>query len=125
MQVEQVDFVSVPTRDVARAVAWYRDALGLPVSEYSPGEVETPNVTLSFWNPESDGEEFQASRLYVAIQVDLPGQVGQLLGQSGPPGDVDLLGGVWRAPFAGRWRCDVVAFGASRSGGPALILFTR
>ena len=29
MKVEQVDFVSVPTRDVARAVAWYRDVLGL------------------------------------------------------------------------------------------------
>ena len=28
MQVEQVDFVSVPTRDTARAVAWYRDVLG-------------------------------------------------------------------------------------------------
>jgi predicted enzyme related to lactoylglutathione lyase len=28
LQVEQVDFVSVPTRDVARAVAFYRDVLG-------------------------------------------------------------------------------------------------
>jgi hypothetical protein len=27
MQVEQVDFVSVPTRDTARAVAWYRDGV--------------------------------------------------------------------------------------------------
>ena len=53
MQVEQVDFVSVPTRDIERAVAWYRDVLGLPVSEHTEGEVETPNVTLAFWNPES------------------------------------------------------------------------
>jgi catechol 2,3-dioxygenase-like lactoylglutathione lyase family enzyme len=58
VQVEQVDFVSVPTRDSARAVAWYRDVLGLAVSEYTDGEVETPNVTLSFWNPEAEGEEF-------------------------------------------------------------------
>jgi hypothetical protein len=29
MQVEQVDFVSVPTRDVTRAVAFYRGVLGL------------------------------------------------------------------------------------------------
>ncbi len=29
MQVETVDLVSVPTRDVVRAVAWYRDVLGL------------------------------------------------------------------------------------------------
>jgi hypothetical protein len=30
MQVEQVDFVSVPTRDAARAVAWYRDGSDYP-----------------------------------------------------------------------------------------------
>jgi catechol 2,3-dioxygenase-like lactoylglutathione lyase family enzyme len=58
MQVEQVDFVSVPTRDVERAVAFYRDVLGLPQSAVTEGEVEAPNVTLSFWNPERDGEEF-------------------------------------------------------------------
>jgi catechol 2,3-dioxygenase-like lactoylglutathione lyase family enzyme len=58
MQIEQVDFVSIPTRDYARAIAWYRDVLGLPESEYSEGEVETTNVTFSFWNPEDEGEEF-------------------------------------------------------------------
>jgi len=43
MQVEQVDFVSVPTRDVSRAVAWYRDVLGLHVyREYgASGRVTT------------------------------------------------------------------------------------
>jgi catechol 2,3-dioxygenase-like lactoylglutathione lyase family enzyme len=58
VQVEQVDFVTIPTRDVNRAIAFYRDVLGLPESAYTPAEVETPNVTLSFWNPEADGEEF-------------------------------------------------------------------
>jgi catechol 2,3-dioxygenase-like lactoylglutathione lyase family enzyme len=58
VEVEQVDFVTVPTRDVSRAVAFYRDVLGLPESRYTPAEVETPNVTLSFWNPGADGEEF-------------------------------------------------------------------
>ena len=43
MEIEAVDFVSVPTRDPARAVAFYRDVLGLPVG--AAGEVETPNVT--------------------------------------------------------------------------------
>jgi catechol 2,3-dioxygenase-like lactoylglutathione lyase family enzyme len=70
MQVEQVDFVSVPTRDTARAVAWYRAVLGLPVSEFTEGEVETPNVTLSFWNPEADGEPFQASTAGIALRVE-------------------------------------------------------
>jgi catechol 2,3-dioxygenase-like lactoylglutathione lyase family enzyme len=68
-QVEQVDFVSVPTRDSARAIAWYRDVLGLPMSEFTEGEVETPNVTLSFWNPEADGEPFQANTAGIALRV--------------------------------------------------------
>lgn len=29
MRVEQVDFVSIPARDLARALAFYRDVLGL------------------------------------------------------------------------------------------------
>jgi catechol 2,3-dioxygenase-like lactoylglutathione lyase family enzyme len=69
MRVEQVDFVSVPTRDYARAIAWYRDVLGLPVSEYSEGEVETPNVTLSFWKPEAEGEEFVPNAAGFALRV--------------------------------------------------------
>jgi catechol 2,3-dioxygenase-like lactoylglutathione lyase family enzyme len=69
MQVEQVDFVSVPTRDSTRAVAWYRDVLGLPVSEYTDGEVETANVTLSFWNPEAEGEEFVPNAAGFALRV--------------------------------------------------------
>src|SRR4029077_4145571 len=56
MQVEQVDFVSVPTRDLPRALAFYREVLGLPESEYSEGELEAPNVTIGFWAPEADGE---------------------------------------------------------------------
>ena len=69
MHVEQVDFVTVPTRDTARAVAWYRDVLGLPESEYSEGEIETPNVTLSFWAPESEGEVFRANEAGIAFRV--------------------------------------------------------
>ena len=69
MHVEQVDFVSVPTRDVAAAVTWYRDVLGLPESGYTEGEVEAPNVTLSFWSPESDGEPFVANTAGVGLRV--------------------------------------------------------
>jgi catechol 2,3-dioxygenase-like lactoylglutathione lyase family enzyme len=70
MQVEQVDFVSVPTRDFARAVAWYRHMLGLPVSEYSGTEIETPNVTLTFWNPEEQGEAFVPNENGIALRVE-------------------------------------------------------
>jgi catechol 2,3-dioxygenase-like lactoylglutathione lyase family enzyme len=69
IHVEQVDFVSVPTRDLPRALAFYREVLGLPESDYSEGELETPNVTLSFWAPEADGDEFQANTAGIALRV--------------------------------------------------------
>jgi catechol 2,3-dioxygenase-like lactoylglutathione lyase family enzyme len=54
---------------VAGAVAWYGDVLGLPESAYSEGEVEAANLTLSFWNPEADGEPFLANTAGVALRV--------------------------------------------------------
>jgi catechol 2,3-dioxygenase-like lactoylglutathione lyase family enzyme len=69
MRVEQVDFVSIPTRDARRAIAFYRDVLELPESEYSAGEIETPNVTLSFWNPEEQGEQFVPNENGIALRV--------------------------------------------------------
>ena len=69
MKIEQVDFVSVPTRDSARAIAWYRDALSLTESEFSDGEIETPNVTLSFWTPEEQGERFIPNENGIALRV--------------------------------------------------------
>jgi catechol 2,3-dioxygenase-like lactoylglutathione lyase family enzyme len=69
MRVEQVDFVSVPTRDYERAAKWYREVLGLPASEYSEGEIETPNLTLSFWKPEEQGEEFISNENGIALRV--------------------------------------------------------
>jgi catechol 2,3-dioxygenase-like lactoylglutathione lyase family enzyme len=69
MKVEQVDFVSVATRDAERAVASYRDVLGLPESEHSDAEIETPNVTLSCWNPEQQGEPFSPNESGIALRV--------------------------------------------------------
>lgn len=69
MQVERVDFITIPTRDVKRSIEFYRDVLGIPESEYTGAEVETSNVTLSFWNPEEQGVEFQPSIGGFAIRV--------------------------------------------------------
>jgi catechol 2,3-dioxygenase-like lactoylglutathione lyase family enzyme len=69
MQVEQVDFITIPTRDVKRSVEFYRDVLGIPESTHKGAEVETPNVTLSFWNPEEQGVEFQPNMAGFAIRV--------------------------------------------------------
>jgi catechol 2,3-dioxygenase-like lactoylglutathione lyase family enzyme len=69
IQVEQVDFVSVPTRDYSTAFAWYRDVLGLSESEFSEGEIEAPNLTLSFWKPEEQGEPFVPNENGIALRV--------------------------------------------------------
>jgi catechol 2,3-dioxygenase-like lactoylglutathione lyase family enzyme len=88
MQVEQVDFVSVPTRDSVRAVAWYRDVLGLSESEFSGGEVETPNLTLSFWLPTEQGEPFVPNENGIALRVvDVEAAVDEVRAAGG-----DVLG---------------------------------
>ena len=69
VRVELVDFISIPTRDTARAIAWYSEVLGLPASNVSDGEVETPNVTLSFWEPERDDLPFVPNQAGFAIRV--------------------------------------------------------
>jgi catechol 2,3-dioxygenase-like lactoylglutathione lyase family enzyme len=69
VRVEQVDFVTVPTRDSSRAMAFYTNVLGLRPSEHSDGEVEAPNVTLSFWSSESQGLPFEPNTAGFALRV--------------------------------------------------------
>ena len=73
--VTGVDFVSIPTRDLERAGAFYGDTLGLPRSVYRPdrnfAEFETGTVTISVVNPERMGiGEFKANANHLALQVD-------------------------------------------------------
>ena len=37
MEVEHVDFISVPVTDMERSTAWYRDTLGLPQTSVGGG----------------------------------------------------------------------------------------
>jgi predicted enzyme related to lactoylglutathione lyase len=84
IEVEQVDFVSVPTRDIERAVAFYLAVFGLPLSDVTDGEVEAPNVTLSFWNPERDGEPFVPNTAGIAFRVaDVEAATKELQGAGG------------------------------------------
>ena len=69
MQVERVDFVTIPTRDEERARSFYHETLGLPLDANNPREVATSNVTLVFWNPESEGLEFTPSQGGIALRV--------------------------------------------------------
>jgi predicted enzyme related to lactoylglutathione lyase len=70
MKVEQVDFITIPTRDIPRAMEWYRRVFGLAESAHNEGELETPNVTLGFWNPEQEDLKFQPNSAGVALRVD-------------------------------------------------------
>jgi len=61
VQVEHVDFVSVPVTDMERSVAWYRDTLGLPQTsaggfpEFKLGD----NVFLYLVDPTKIESEFK------------------------------------------------------------------
>ncbi len=72
--ISGVDFVSVPTRDLDSAVAFYGDTLGLPRSVYRPergfAEFETGNLTISLINLEQMGLEHHRSPNAVALHVD-------------------------------------------------------
>jgi len=73
--VTGVDFVSVPTRDLARAVEFYGTTLGLPCSVHMPernfAEFETGTVTLNVLDPERMGiGSFTPNANYVALYVD-------------------------------------------------------
>ena len=69
LEIERVDFVSVPTRDRERARKFYGETLGLPASEVNPDEFETPNVTLGLWQPEAEGIPFTPNTAGIALRV--------------------------------------------------------
>ena len=72
--ISEVDFVLIPTRDLARAMSFYGDTLGLRRSVHYEGrsfaEFETGNVTLSLIEPERMGMEFNANLNPIALRVD-------------------------------------------------------
>ena len=69
-----VDFVGIPTHDLATAVAFYGDTLGLPRSVYLEdrnfAEFETGNVTLSIFDPEKMGMTHNSNPNAIALHVD-------------------------------------------------------
>ena len=69
MQVEQVDFITIATRDADRARGWYRDTLGLRVDANNPKELQAGQVTLTFWEPEGEGIDFSPSIGGFAVRV--------------------------------------------------------
>src|SRR3954447_330080 len=73
--VTGVDFVSVPTQDLERAVAFYGTTLGLPRSVYRPernfAEFETGTVTLTVPEPPRPGiGDFKPNANHLALHVE-------------------------------------------------------
>jgi predicted enzyme related to lactoylglutathione lyase len=76
--VTGVDFVSLPTRDLEAAMAFYGDVLGLPRSSVwqRPGtdplgaEFETGTVTVTLIASEQIGIPFQANKVPIALHVE-------------------------------------------------------
>ncbi len=73
MNVERVDFISVPVTDMARSVQFYGETLGLP---QVPGEAAWPefqlgeNVSLYLVDPTAIGQEFTAGHIApIALRV--------------------------------------------------------
>jgi catechol 2,3-dioxygenase-like lactoylglutathione lyase family enzyme len=69
LDIEHVDFVSIPTRDPVRARRFYSDLLGLPPGSPNPDEFETPNLTLALWQPEAEGVPFAPNTAGIALRV--------------------------------------------------------
>jgi catechol 2,3-dioxygenase-like lactoylglutathione lyase family enzyme len=69
IEIERVDFVTVPTRDLGRSRRFYGELLGLPPSRSNPDEFETPNVTLGLWQPKAEGVTFSPNTAGIALRV--------------------------------------------------------
>ena len=75
--VTGVDFVCVPTQDIARAMDFYENVLGLePSKRWGEGEqpmgaeFEPGDVTIALLNNGKLGIEFEPSRVPIAYQVN-------------------------------------------------------
>ena len=90
-----VDFVGMPTKDVAAAAEFYGDTLGLTRSVYLPernySEFETGNLTLSVYNAQKMGLEHHVNPNPVALHVDDVAAARTTLEQRGVTFNGDIL----------------------------------
>ena len=72
--VKGVDFLTMPTRDLEAAVAFYGETLGLARSVHMPdrgfAEFETGNLTVSLIDTDRMGLDYHPHRHQLALHVD-------------------------------------------------------
>ena len=69
IDVDRVDFVSVPTRNAERARRFYAEIFGLPRNPHNRDEFDATNVTLALWEPEAQGVSFSPNTAGIALTV--------------------------------------------------------
>ena len=72
IEVERVDFLSLPSQDIDRSRRFYLETLGLPLDRDVPTggfEVTCGQVTLGVWEPERMGLPFAPNPNDIAIRV--------------------------------------------------------
>jgi catechol 2,3-dioxygenase-like lactoylglutathione lyase family enzyme len=71
IEIERVDFVSVLTRDIARAKRFYGETLSLELETEGEHDLEfrCGQVTLDVFDPSSIGQEFAPSPAGLALRV--------------------------------------------------------
>jgi catechol 2,3-dioxygenase-like lactoylglutathione lyase family enzyme len=72
LQVERVDFLSIPTQNLDVARRFYLETLGLPLDRETPAggiEVTCGQVTLGIWEPEKLGLPFAPNPNEIAMRV--------------------------------------------------------
>ena len=93
--IRGVDFVGVPTHDVAAAAVFYGETLGLPRSVYYPErhftEFETGNLTLSVYDPEKMGMQHERNPNPIALHVDDVAEARRQLEERGVAFHGDIL----------------------------------
>ena len=74
INVSDVDFIAIATKDIGPAVDFYENVLGLEKTvqwgQMPAYEFETGNVTLAVMQSDAFGQEFKASGAPLALQVE-------------------------------------------------------
>lgn len=57
-QIERLDFLGIPAQDPDRALAFYRDVLGMTPDAHAKYEVWAGHSCFGIWEPEKNGMPF-------------------------------------------------------------------
>jgi catechol 2,3-dioxygenase-like lactoylglutathione lyase family enzyme len=71
MEVTKTDFVGIPTQHMDRAIAFYKDTLGLRQDEHREAEFWAGETCFSLWKPEWAGMDWAPSTTsFMALHVE-------------------------------------------------------